>query len=51
MVVVAAPELLEACKDYLELLEDEYRGVGGRDLSGGAIKDIENLIAKAEGRN
>ena len=47
-LIAAAPELLEACKDYLSLLDSDYTGTHG-DLTGGKIAEIGNLITKAEG--
>lgn len=41
--------LLEAAKIGLGILESDYTGRGGRDLSGGALKTVKAAIALAEG--
>ena len=41
-------EMKKACKELLSCLRSDYEGPKGKDLSGGGIKEIQNLIAKAE---
>lgn len=46
----AAPDLLELAREYLSLLESDYTGEFGKDLSNGRIRKAEKIILKAEGR-
>lgn len=46
-LIAAAPELLEAVKDFLSFLKSDYEGSNKKDLSGGMISYLEALITKA----
>ncbi len=49
-LIAAAPELLTAVEDFLSFLKSDYQGTNNKDLSGGMIRHIENLIQKAKGQ-
>lgn len=44
----AHDELLSAAKDYLSWLESDFVGTNKKDLSGGQIKWLKQIIAKGE---
>lgn len=49
-LIAAAPELLAALLDCVELVESEWTGFNNRDLSGGIAPRARAAIAKAKGQ-
>lgn len=48
-LIAAAPCLLSLAEKYLALLESDFVGINGRDLSSGRIEEARAIINKAKG--